>query len=131
MYNSLAKTKKAREAPRAEMKNERNIKMSVKHLNSENFKEIISKGTALVDFYADWCGPCRMLAPVIEDIANERPGLAVAKVNVDGAPELAREFGIVSIPTVIIFKGGEPAKRITGVRPKAQLLSLIDDAERS
>lgn len=104
--------------------------MSVKHLNSESFGEIKNEKIALVDFYADWCGPCRMLAPVIEEIAGERPDLAVAKVNVDGAPELAREFGIVSIPTVIIFKDGEPVKRITGVRPKAQLLSLIDEAAR-
>lgn len=102
--------------------------MSVKHLNLESFEEIKNEKIALVDFYADWCGPCRMLAPVIEEIAGERPDITVAKVNVDDAPEIARKFGIVSIPTVIIFKGGEIAKRVTGVRPKAQLLSLIDEA---
>ena len=102
--------------------------MSVKHPNQESFKEIIKEKVALVDFYADWCGPCRMLAPIIEEIASERPDIAVAKINVDKEPELAREYGIVSIPTVIIFKDGEIAKRITGARPKAQLLSLLGEA---
>ena len=105
--------------------------MSVKHLNYEEFEKIRrSEGVALIDFYADWCGPCRMLAPIIDEVAAERPELTVGKVNVDNEPELAQEFGVVSIPTVIILKGGEIAGRMTGARPKAQLLSLLDETVR-
>lgn len=83
----------------------------------------------LVDFWADWCGPCKMVAPVLEEIANEKSGtLKVAKLDVDANPEAARDFQVVSIPTMILFKGGTPVKRIVGAKGKAALLREIDDA---
>lgn len=101
--------------------------MSVIKVNQSNFDEILAgKKPALLDFYADWCGPCRMVAPVIEEIASENSQYVVGKINVDAEPELARKFGIVSIPTLIVMKGGEVANRVTGARPKAQILALIE-----
>ncbi len=102
--------------------------MSVKKITNENFEELRREdGTVLLDFYADWCGPCRMLSPIIDEIASERPDLTVGKVNVDDEPELSHEFGIVSIPTVIVMRRGKVVNRLTGARPKAQLLSLLDE----
>ena len=101
--------------------------MSVQILNKDNFEEIISSDKpVLVDFYADWCGPCRMLSPVVEEIAKEREDIIVAKVNVDREEDLARRFNIYSIPSLIVFKGGEPVRQANGARPKAGILSLID-----
>ena len=80
----------------------------------------------LVDFWATWCGPCMMLAPTIEEIANERPDIKVCKVNVDEAGDLASAFGIMSIPTVMIFKNGEVYKSIVGLVPKEKILMLLD-----
>lgn len=82
----------------------------------------------LVDFWATWCGPCRMVAPVLEEIAGEKAGqLTVAKLDVDANPETARDFQVVSIPTLILFKGGAPVKRIVGAKGKAALLREIAD----
>jgi thioredoxin 1 len=77
----------------------------------------------LVDIWATWCGPCRMVAPVLEEIATERAGdLTIAKIDIDANPDTARNFQVISIPTMILFKGGEPVKRIVGAKSKASLL---------
>ena len=78
----------------------------------------------LVDFWAEWCGPCKMIAPILDEIADEHEGrLRIAKLNVDEAPDIARRFGVMSIPTMILFDNGEPAKRVVGAKPKAALLN--------
>ena len=82
----------------------------------------------LIDFWAEWCGPCRMVGPIVDEIASEKSDeLKVLKLNVDENPETAREYGIMSIPTLMVFKGGQPAKRIVGAKGKAQLLADIDE----
>ena len=79
-----------------------------------------------MDFWAEWCGPCKMIAPILREIASEQDGkLRVAKLNVDDAPDIARRFGVMSIPTLILFNGGEPAKRVVGAKPKAALLGEL------
>lgn len=85
-------------------------------------------GAVLVDFYADWCAPCRLVGPILEEISRERPGVKVVKVNVDNAQEVAQRFTIMSIPTIILFIGGKRAASWVGLRPKAQLLGEIDQA---
>ncbi|MBR4881125.1 MAG: thioredoxin [Clostridia bacterium] len=102
--------------------------MSVKILKKDNFNaEVLEcEGYAIVDFYADWCGPCKMMAPAIDAIAEERPDVSVGKVNVDLEGELAMEYGIMSIPTLVIFKDGEQINKTTGVKSKAAILALID-----
>ena len=80
----------------------------------DNFKDLIKEGNVLVDFYAEWCGPCRMLGPILEEVSNENKDITIIKVNVDNFEDLAREYGIMSIPTVILFKNGkESNKKIT------------------
>lgn len=100
--------------------------MNVLKLNQESFNEAVKSGKALVDFYADWCGPCRMMAPILEAVAAEREDLTVAKVNVDECGELASRFGVMSIPTLVVLEDGEEIKRIVGARPKDALLAEID-----
>lgn len=102
--------------------------MSVINLTLENFeKEVIkSEKTVLVDFFAPWCGPCRMLSPIVDEIAQERSDIKVCKVNTDEQEELAMRFGIMSIPTLIVFKGGEPVRKTMGVQPKAAILGLLE-----
>ena len=101
--------------------------MSLLHINKELFDEIKQNDKPiLLDFYADWCGPCRMIAPAIEDIANEHPEYIVGKINIDDEPELAQEFGVFSIPTLVVLKNGEVASRSSGARPKAQILKLLE-----
>ena len=100
--------------------------MLVTKINKENFEKIINdKSTVLLDFYADWCGPCRMVAPIIEEIAQERPDITVGKINVDDEPELAEAFGVVSIPTLVVLKDGKVTNQSAGARPKAQILALL------
>ena len=86
-----------------------------------------AEADALVDFYADWCGPCRMMAPILEAVAAEKEDLLVAKVNVDENAELASRYGVMSIPTLVILEDGEEIKRIVGARPKEALLSEIEE----
>ncbi len=101
--------------------------MSLLKLNRENFEaEVLSRnGVALVDFYADWCGPCKMIAPVIEEVAEERQDVAVGKLNVDNDPELAAKYGVMSIPTLVVFQNGQEVARVSGYRPKQDVLSLL------
>ena len=94
-------------------------------ITNDNFSEVTGSGVALVDFYADWCGPCRALAPVIEEIAGEADGVTVGKINVDEEAELASAFGVFSIPTLVVLKDGKEVNRIVGARPKAQILALL------
>jgi thioredoxin 1 len=99
------------------------------HLTDNNFKQEVlqSKLPVLVDFWAEWCMPCRMVAPVLEEIAEEYQGkLKVCKLNVDEAPQTSSEYGIMSIPTLVIFKNGEQIDRIIGVISKAELVSKIE-----
>ena len=101
--------------------------MSVIKVNQNNFDEILAgKKPALLDFYADWCGPCRMVAPIIEEIAREHPEYVVGKVNVDEEPELAGEYGVFSIPTLVVLKNGKVSRKITGARPKEKILDLFN-----
>ena len=100
--------------------------MSVLKLNNDNFNEAVKDGIVLVDFYADWCGPCRMMAPILEAVSAERADIKVAKVNVDESSELAAKFGVMSIPTLVVLDDGEEIKRIVGARPKEALLKEID-----
>ena len=92
--------------------------------------DVIKSGTpVLVDFWATWCGPCKMIAPVLEELAGEKAGeLTVAKLDVDANPQTASQFQVVSIPTMILFKDGEPVKRIVGAKGKAALLRELSDA---
>lgn len=101
--------------------------MSVLHLTKENFNEVVNNNeTVLVDFWAPWCGPCRMLGPVLEEVASEVNNAVIAKVNVDEESDLAREFRVSSIPTVLVFKNGKLAKTSVGYIAKAQVLKLLD-----
>ena len=100
--------------------------MAIVHANKDNFAELrASDKPVLIDFYADWCGPCRMVAPIIEEIANENSDIVVAKVNVDDQPELASEFGVFSIPTLVVMKDGNVVSKSAGARPKAQILAMV------
>lgn len=100
--------------------------MSVQAVNEAKYRELIGSGaTVLLDFYADWCGPCRMLSPVIEQIADEHPEIVVGKVNVDEENALAMRFGITSIPFVALIKNGEVVAKSLGYRPKDDLLLAL------
>lgn len=103
---------------------------SIINLSAENFESEISSADQpiLIDFWAEWCGPCKMIAPILEEIAGEQgEALQVAKLNVDEAGEIARRFEVMSIPTLILFKDGEPVKRIVGAKPKQALLDDISE----
>ncbi|MDD6989789.1 thioredoxin [Ruminococcus sp.] len=101
--------------------------MSVLKINKSNFDEIKNSGkTVLLDFYADWCGPCRMVSPLVDEIAEENPQYIVGKINVDSEPELAQEFGVVSIPTLVVIKNGRIAEQAAGARPKQQILAMLE-----
>ena len=101
--------------------------MSVQTITKENFEaEVLQSGKpVLVDFWAPWCGPCRMVGPVMEEIAAEHPGIKVGKVNVDEQPELARQFRVMSIPTLVVMKSGKVVNRAVGARPKEQILAML------
>ncbi len=100
--------------------------MSVIKVNKENFNSVkVSEKTVLLDFYADWCGPCQMVSPLVDEIAEENSGVLVGKVNVDKEPELAQAFGVVSIPTLVVMKSGKVANQAVGARPKEQILAML------
>jgi thioredoxin 1 len=108
--------------PQKEIKN-----MNALKLNKNNFDSAISsEKPVLLDFYADWCGPCRMVLPIVEEIAGERDDIVVAKINVDDEPELAERFGVFSIPTLVVMKNGEVVNKSSGARPKDQILALLN-----
>ena len=101
--------------------------MSAVKITSSNYASVVkaSDKPVLLDFWASWCGPCRMVSPVVDEIAGERPDILVGKVNVDEEPALASAFNITSIPTLVVLRGGEVLNRVTGARPKSSILSLL------
>ena len=101
--------------------------MSAINVNKNNFNQEVlnSDKPVLLDFWASWCGPCRMVAPVLEEIAAERSDIKVGKINVDQEPELAARFGVMSIPTLVVMKSGRIVNQAVGARPKAQILAML------
>lgn len=101
--------------------------MAIISADSSNFNERIANGLTVVDFYADWCGPCKMLAPVLEQVDKELEDVNFVKVNVDENEDITRQFGIMSIPTLIIFKDGEQVAQTMGFQPKERLIQWINE----
>ena len=100
--------------------------MSVLIVTKENFDSVrTSEKPVLLDFYADWCGPCRMVSPIVEEIAEENPQYLIGKVNVDKEPELAQQFQVLSIPTLAVIKNGNVITQSTGARPQADILTML------
>ena len=101
--------------------------MATTIITKDNFKaEVLDyKGTVLVDFWADWCGPCRMLSPIVDEVANENPGIKVGKINVDEQQELSAQFGIMSIPTLLVFRDGKKISESIGLIPKEQIEKML------
>lgn len=102
--------------------------MSVVTINKSNFEQVISTDKpVLIDFYADWCGPCRMVSPLVDEIAEENPQYIVGKINVDNEPELAAAFAVSSIPMLVVIKNGKIANQSVGAMPKAKILEMLED----
>ena len=102
--------------------------MAVINVTMSNFEEVKNSGkTVLLDFYAEWCGPCRMVSPIVESIAEENPQYLVGKINVDEEPQLAEMFDVMSIPTLVVMKHGEVVQQTVGARPKDQILAMLND----
>ncbi len=101
--------------------------MSAVHITKDNFNSEVlqSDRTVLLDFWASWCGPCRMVSPVIDEIAEERSDIFVGKINVDEQRELAAQFGVMSIPTLVVLKNGHEVNRSVGAKPKSQILAML------
>ena len=101
--------------------------MSVLKLTGENFEQEVLKTekTVIVDFYADWCGPCKMMSPIIDQIAEEKTDIKVGKINVDDNQDLAMEYGVMSIPTILIIKNGQVQKSFVGVQDKSKILNEL------
>ncbi len=102
--------------------------MAVVTITQQNFEQEVLKSDkpVLIDFWAEWCGPCRMVSPIVDEIGMETPGVKVGKVNVDEQQALAMQYGVRSIPTLIVFKDGKIAKTAVGARPKAAILQMLD-----
>lgn len=101
--------------------------MSAIRVNKNNFEEIIrSDKKVLLDFYADWCGPCRMVLPLVEQIADENPQYVIGKINIDDEPELAQKFDVYSVPTLVVIENGKVISQSSGARPKNQILALLE-----
>ena len=100
--------------------------MAAININQNNFSDVINSGKkVLLDFWAPWCGPCRMVVPMVEEIAVERPDILVGKVNVDEQPELASQFGVMSIPTLVVMEKGQILNQARGARPKRAILGML------
>ena len=101
--------------------------MSAININKNNLRNEVldSEKPVLLDFWAPWCGPCRMVSPIVDEIAAERGDIKVGKVNLDEQPELAAQFGVMSIPTLVVMKGGKVANQMVGARPKSQILAML------
>ena len=124
VLTAIIKTKKRKKSNKLKG----DVDMSVVTITSNNFEEEVIKSQVpvLIDFWASWCGPCRMLSPVIEEIAGEVTDKKICKVNVDEQPELARRFGVMSIPTLVVMKNGELFKKSLGVQPKSSVMSMFN-----
>lgn len=98
-------------------------------LTSSTFDESVAAGDkpVVVDFWAEWCGPCKMIAPILAEVAAEQPGVTIAKLNVDENPDIAMRFNVMSIPTLLVFQGGEVKKRLVGAKGKGQLLQELSE----
>lgn len=103
--------------------------MSVLKITKDNFEELVTKNekVVLLDFWAPWCGPCRMVSPVVDEIGEEATAFAVGKVNVDEEPGLAQQFGVMSIPTLVVVKGGQVVRQEVGAKPKVQIEAMVKE----
>ena len=99
----------------------------LKHANESNFNEMTGKGLVLVDFFATWCGPCKMLGPVLEDMASDRDSIDIVKVDIDESMNLARQYGIMSVPTLVLFKDVQVVAQTSGFQPKESIQQFIDN----
>ena len=99
----------------------------LKHANESNFTDMTGKGLVLVDFFATWCGPCKMLSPVLEDLASDRDSIAIVTVDIDESMNLARQYGIMSVPTLVLMKDGKILAKTSGFQPKDSIQRWIDE----